>query len=395
MDRREFVKIAGAAAVVAVTDGVWYALADGQLHPHQGSPYSAWSNWNAEKEPKPLNLVRAAILSASPHNTQPWRFRVGETFVELHLETSRSVRGLDPYLREAYMGMGCALENLLLAATANGYAAKLTLADGELHADLQQPAMRLVARVDLSPGARQVSELYLAIPHRHTNRSPYDVKRSLPSSFAGELVSACCQDEDVRVILFQEPTQREGLVSISAAANLELYSDPNVESGNEEWIRWRSRDVQTFKDGLTIDTFGLSPLATAMAKLAPVSMLKRAASPEHRSALYAKQMQSANLIGMITVRNRFDIRQSLSAGRVWQRVHLLATARGVGTRPCNEAIEMIDHERFLGKAAKRQSQLSNVIGDPSWQPTFLFLAGYPTQPAHPSPRRPAELTQLS
>jgi nitroreductase len=132
-----------------------------------------------------------------------------------------------------------------------------------------------------------------------------------------------------------------------------------------------------------------------MAKLAPVSMLKRAASPEHRSALYAKQMQSANLIGMITVRNRFDIRQSLSAGRVWQRVHLLATARGVGTRPCNEAIEMIDHERFLGKAAKRQSQLSNVIGDPSWQPTFLFLAGYPTQPAHPSPRRPAELTQLS
>jgi nitroreductase len=400
MQRREFIKIAGiAGALIVGEQGVWYALADGtrEAHPDggRGTPFSAWSNWNADREPKPLNLVRAAILAASPHNTQPWLFRVGDNFVELHLDTSRSVQGLDPYLREAYIGLGCALENLMLAASANSYAAKLTLVEGALSTDLQRPTLRRVARIDLTPASRQESELYSAIPNRHTNRSPYDPTRSLPPAFARELSSVCSMNEDVQVILIEEQKKREELTRISAASNLELYSDPTVENGSEAWIRWRSRDIEKFEDGLTIDCFGLSPFSTAMAKVMPVSMLKRAASPQHRSSMYAQQMQSANLIGLIVVRDRLDMRQSLLAGRVWQRAHLLATARGIGARPCNEAIEMIDHERSLQKPASRQSQLSNVIGDPSWQPTFLFLMGYPTQPAHASPRRPVELTQLS
>jgi nitroreductase len=386
----------GAAALAG--DGVWYGFGEREASSGSVTPYSAWSDWsdgNATPENIPLTLVRAAVLAASPHNTQPWRFRVGESFVEVYLETSRSVRGLDPYLREAHIGIGCALENLLLAAAAHGCAAKLIPAAGELSAGPERPALQLAGRVELSASAKHQSELYQAIPLRRTNRSPYDPARSLPSGFAGDLISACRADEDVRLFLFEDSTQRAELTRISAAANLELYSDPAVESGSEAWIRWRSSEVQRFKDGLTIDCFGLSPAMTALAKLAPVSVLKRAAAPEHRSQLYARQMQSASLIGVIALRDRLSIRQNLSAGRVWQRAHLLATARGIGARPCNEAIERIDHERLLGRAPQThqtQSELSRVIGDPAWQPTFLFLMGYPTQAAHASPRRPAELT---
>ena len=395
MDRRGFLISASASTLVALGDGAWFTYHGGHLLSSDDSAYSAWTRWSDDAEPKPLKLVRSAILASSPHNTQPWRFRVADSFIELYLEASRTVPGLDPYLREAHIGMGCALENLVLSAAANGFAATVAPASGALNLRQAEPQLRLVARVDLMPGTPRESELHDAIPRRHTNRSIYDPSRDLPSGFAAELLLVCNLNEDARLILFTDSAQLRDLTRTSAAANFELYSDPDVEKGSEDWIRWKSVDIRKFKDGLTIDTFGLPPFTAAIAKLSPTWLLKRAASPSHRSGLYEKQMQSASLIGIIAVRDRLETRNCLEAGRIWQRAHLFATARGVGARPCNETIEMIDHERMLGHPATCLSELTQVIRDPEYQPTFLFLMGYPTLPAHPSPRRPVESVEIS
>jgi hypothetical protein len=105
-------------------------------------------------------------------------------------------------------------------------------------------------------------------------------------------------------------------------------------------------------------------------------------------------MLSAPLIGFIAVRDRYDREQCLRAGRLWQRAHLLATARGLAARPCNEAVEMVDHELALSRPASRDALLNQITGDPTWQPTFVFYSGYPTLTAHASPRRPVEAVVL-
>jgi hypothetical protein len=51
---------------------------------------------------------------------------------------------------------------------------------------------------------------------------------------------------------------------------------------------------------------------------------------------------------------------------------------------------MIDHEKALGKPPLRASLLAAVLGDVTWQPTFVFYMGYPKLTAHASPRRPIE-----
>ena len=86
--------------------------------------------------------------------------------------------------------MGCALENLMLAASANGYAATATLLPGKLEPIPADPKPRLVARVDLSAGERNPSELYDAIPRRHTNRSLYEPQKPIPPEFV-ERSAAC------------------------------------------------------------------------------------------------------------------------------------------------------------------------------------------------------------
>jgi nitroreductase len=386
--RRSFLKGAGVVTVVVVGGGVWRAYDQGVFSVGEGPAYEPWKNWRNTND-GPLTLVRAAILAASPHNTQPWLFEVHDSSIELHIDTQRNVGALDPYIREEHIGIGCALENLMLAAPANGYAATATLQPGKLEPIPADPKPRLLARVDLASGKRDESELYKAIPQRHTNRGPYDPHKPIPPDFLEALGRLPGDDADVKLFLFTSEADRNKIAEVSSAANTEIYSDPNVQRGSERWIRMKWSSVQEHRDGLTIDAFGLAPIDSAVAKMMTPGMLRWAGSHSEKNG-YLNLMLSAPLIGFIAVRDRYEQEQCLRAGRIWQRAHLLATARGLAARPCNEAVEMVDHERALGRPPSRITMLNEITGDPAWQPTFVFYMGYPTLPAHASPRRPVQ-----
>ncbi len=394
MQRRSFLKGAGVVTVVVVGGGVWRAYDQGVFSVGEGPAYEPWKDWrNSNNGDGALALVRAAILAASPHNTQPWLFKVTNSSIELYLDNSRNVGALDPYLREEHIGMGCALENLMLAAAANGYQASVTLFPGTLGPIPAEPAPKLLARVDLVAGKRDESELYDAIPLRHTNRSPYIQQKPIPPEFIDALNHLTSDEPDVKVLLFTAEADRRKIVEIIATSNAEIYSDPEVERGSGRWIRSHWSEVQKFRDGLTIDAFGLPPIAAGVAKVMPSWMQRWVASRGPKDG-YSKLMLRAPLIGIITVRDRYDQEDCLRAGRIWQRAHLLATARSVAGRPCNEAVEMIDHEKALGKPALRTGLLGEILGDAAWQPTFVFYMGYPTLTARASPRRPIEKVVL-
>ena len=132
MDRRSFLKGAGVVTVAVVGGVVLRAYDQGVFSVGEGPAYEPWKDWRTDSQSGPLALVRAAILAASPHNTQPWLFKITNSSIELYLDPKRNVGALDPYLREEHIGMGCALQNLLLAAAANGYQATVTTFPGKL-----------------------------------------------------------------------------------------------------------------------------------------------------------------------------------------------------------------------------------------------------------------------
>jgi nitroreductase len=387
--RRSFLKGTGIVTVAVVGGGVWRAWDQGVFSVGEGPAYESWKDWRNTGNNTPIALVRAAILAASPHNTQPWLFRVSDSSIELYIDTQRNVGALDPYLREEHIGMGCALENLMLAAPANGYSATAELVPGKLGPIPADPKPQLLARVNLASGKREESELYNAIPRRHTNRGPYDPHRAISPDFVDALKHLADDSADVKLFLFTAEADRKKIAEISSAANTEIYSDPDVQRGSERWIRMKWSAVQKCRDGLTIDAFGLPPIATAAAKMMSARMLRWAASRSTDNG-YLNLMLSAPLIGFIAARDRYAREQCLQAGRIWQRAHLFATAHGLAARPCNEAVEMVDHERALGRPASRVALLNDITADPTWQPTFVFYMGYPKLLAHASPRRPVQ-----
>ena len=202
MRRRSFLKGAGVVTVAVAGGGVWRAWDQGVFSAGEGPAYVPWKDWRESGNNNPLALVRAAILAASPHNTQPWLFKITNSSIELHIDTERNVGALDPYLREEHIGMGCALENLMLAAPANGYAATAALFPGKLGPIPAEPRPQLLARVNLAPGEREENELYDAIPRRHTNRGPYDPRKAISPDFVDALNHLPGDHADVKPVSY-------------------------------------------------------------------------------------------------------------------------------------------------------------------------------------------------
>ena len=125
MDRRGFLKIAGLGAGTLALAGAggltWRAVDGGVFATGTGPAYAAWDALSPSGQGS-LGLVRASVLAANAHNTQPWHFRVATDRIDLFADTSRGIGTMDPLGREMQISLGCAIENLALAGPPNSVA---------------------------------------------------------------------------------------------------------------------------------------------------------------------------------------------------------------------------------------------------------------------------------
>jgi hypothetical protein len=251
--RRSFLKKAGLVSVLVGGGLVWRAFDRGVFSAGEGIAYQPWNDWQTYKGEDPLALVGAAILAANPHNTQPWLFQVSNSRIDLYADTKRKIGTIDPFLREMYIGLGCALENLLLAADAKGFDRQFTLMPNR-----EKPTH--VARIDLSPGNTSESELYKAIPLRHTNRGIYDQSRSLDQETLQALEKLGSEGSGVKVFWFTTETQRRQLGNSIIEATQAIINDREQSHDSGKWMRLSWQDLQKYRDGITLDASGSPPL---------------------------------------------------------------------------------------------------------------------------------------
>lgn len=377
LSRRDFLKFGGVTFIAVAGGTVLRALDQGVLSVGQGIAYEPWTNWR-DAEISTERIVAAGILASNPHNSQPWIFRITDSTIDLFADRERQIGVIDPYLREMYIGLGCAVENMMLAAEAEGFSPTLGL--------MPDPAEEThAAHIELGSSSPLPSKLYSAIPNRHTDRGAYDTTRSIaPETF--DEIEALITEADLRLFWYKEEAARARFSKVAVESAEALIADKQQSIDSHTWWRQDWDQLQETADGITLDTQSLGPVTTPIAKILPDL------SRQQNDAAFVKNIReimlpTAAAFGILAVRDQNNNTQRLHCGRAWERIHLWSTTQGLAMQPLNQMCERVDREIQIESEPVIGNAVRALVNDDSWHTIMPFRLGYPTQKLNPSPRR--------
>jgi hypothetical protein len=381
LSRRGFLKAGGVLSLLVVGGAVFRLEDQGVFSVGEGPAYAPWHSLGLSGATSPINLVRAAVLAANAHNTQPWLFHVTEREISVYADTSRNIGAMDSLHREMYISLGCAIENMCIAAAPCGCSINIEL--------MPDPAnSAFVAHALLTPEASRPSELYGAIPRRHTDRSGFNRLRPVTEETLDKL-STEVTSPNTQLTWYAAPNERRRVGLQTVDATLAIVNDKAMSRSSSHWYRSNWSDIQKYRDGITMDAQGMSPFITVLGKMAP------ALSESQADSIWLQntrdiQTATAGAYGVISISDFSRKEQLLEAGRLWQRLHLAATLSGMAMQPLNQIVERADREIQLTLSPQFGNVLQEFAGAKPRRGVFIFRIGYPVQMPLPSPRRSAE-----
>ena len=360
VNRRGFLKLLGAAGVTAVGGYMLWEytpwLNDDQPADVVRRPFQRDSAGPLQMQ----ELVRYATLAANGHNTQPWKFLIHEHTIEINPDYAHRLSIVDPQDRELWISLGCALENLIIAARSAGYAPEVIY-----------PGASDFITVRLAADTPQTTHLFDAIPRRQNTRSEYDGQPIPRDDF--ELVQALSLEPGVVLQFVTHAADREKVLEYVNQGNLSQYADPAFLDELVHWLRFNKKEALASLDGLYSRCTGNPEVPRWLGQLFVTSL-----KPQQQADADARKLRSSS--GAVVIASESDDRTAwIRTGQVYERLALQLTALNLQSALLNQPIEV----------AEVREQFQSAIGLGHARPQLLVRFGYADAMPH-SLRRSVE-----
>jgi hypothetical protein len=304
---------------------------------------ATWRHTNGvitEEQALYRELVRYATLAASSHNTQCWGFKLEDKRISILPDLSRRCPAVDPDDHHLYVSLGCATENLVQAAVANGLR-------GEVSFDASGEG---AVRIGLDPAPVTRSPLFEVIPQRQCTRTESDGK---PVSLEDlKLLEQAGTGKGVRVLLFTDKAKMESVLEHVVQGNLAQMKDKAFVDELKTWIRFSESEALEKGDGLFSRTSGNPTLPRWLGSF----MFDMFSSAKAENEKYAKQIRSSAGIAVF-VSEANDKAHWVEVGQSYERFALQATALGIRNAFLNQPVEVASirpqFATFLGAGTQR------------------------------------------
>lgn len=362
MNRRNTLKILGGGFIIsaAVVGGAGTFVATRK-------PKTArlpWTNAGDYTEIRRIALSYA-LLAANPHNRQPWIVElVGDDTLHLWKDKTRLLPATDPYGRQINIGLGCFLEQMVLASKAHGYDAALDV--------FQNGEDGPVATAVFTKGAER-DPLFDQILERRSCKQPFE-DRPVSAAQAADMAAF------TNVVL--ENDKVAAIKKITLGAFTIEATTPHTWKESVDLMRLGVEEVDANPDGISL-TGGVMELMTA------TGILSREKSLDTGSAGYKEALKIYNTMlhatpAYVYLTSKGNTpKDQIAVGRQWARLNLKTTEMGLALHPVSQALQ--EYPEMAGQ----YRNIHDLLAKPSETVQMLGRLGYGPQMPQ-SPRWPLE-----
>jgi nitroreductase len=307
--------------------------------------------------------VELALRAPSIHNSQPWRWEVGEHTVHLFADPTRWLPTTDADGRDLVVSCGAALHHLRVALAAAGLHTTVARVPDSTEDDR-------LATVELRPGDVSDADLALAsrITQRRSDRRPF-ADWPVPADFLHRLERAASDLGAILRVIDDDWARGELVTAIREAAEAQA----EMPEYRAELAAWTGR--RTGDSGI--------PAANLPGEPAQRVETTREFSPGDLEMISRPGPDPAALAVLGTASD--DTLSRLRAGEALSAVLLQAAALGLGSCPLSQPLEI---------GSTRSMLRDRVLGG-TLSPQIVIRLGWPPvdAPLPATPRRPYQEAQ--
>jgi hypothetical protein len=272
-----------------------------------------------------LRLICEAAKAPSGHNTQPWKFIIKGDTINICPDYSRALPVVDSDNHALFISLGCALENLIVAAEHQGLKAFPSIT-----VDTENPCIRVVLTEAESSTKESLSEY---IPLRQVSRGAYSSRRVENEELDKLREEIAIPGTEVRY--FITPEEIEALAPLIIEGSDLQFANKRFVEELVKWIRFNKRDAERSRDGIWGATMNMPSIPRWVGSF----IMKRLVTAESESKRWKKLISASAGFALFMV-EKDDVEHWIALGRSFQRFGLLTTKMGIKhahvNMPCEE-----------------------------------------------------------